>query len=173
MQRVMVSNLENILIPRIGDVGYDLVANSPPKIVGTPISEFSPYYSSIDYIEYVIDLKIAPPADHFSMIFPRSSLSKYRLSLCNSVGVIDNSYRGNIIVRFNYLSAPEDLKVFPAFHSFFPESAIATEVNMDKIYKQGDKIAQLLFFPSTCLPLEMGELSETERGAGGFGSTGA
>lgn len=167
MLEVTVSNLEGINLPaRIGDVGYDLIASTDPIIVGTKTDELSVYYSSIDYIEYEVDLKIAPPEGVWSMVFPRSSISTKNLSMCNSVAVIDNGYRGKIKVRFNYAIQPEDLLIFST-----ELSPLATEVNYEKIYKKGDKIAQLVFANSILPSLSVGDLSETQRGEGGFGST--
>ena len=85
-------------------------------------------------------------------LYPRSSISKTNLILANSVGIIDNSYRGNIIGKFNNLK-PEDLHL--------------------------EKYSRLL---QICSPLlqpfkveivnNLDELETTERGSGGFGSTG-
>ena len=170
MQQAVVSSLENILVPRDGDAGYDLVASSYPKIVGIKTIHGSPLYSYINYIEYKVDLKISPPKGFFSLVFPRSSLSKYQLSLCNSVGVIDNGYRGEIIVRFNYLFSPDNLYSYEP-NPMFRQTHFAVEVDQSKIYQKGDKIAQLLFFPYYKFNVNDGSLGETDRGEGGFGST--
>lgn len=162
---VVISNREAIQYPaRQGDVGYDLVAATDPVIVGTKTDEYSVYYSRIDYIEYEVDLKIAPPKGMYSLVYPRSSISNKNLSLCNSVGVIDNGYRGKIKIRFNYLIQPEDLLLFST-----ELSPLAAEVN--NIYQKGDKIAQLVFCQSVLPTLVVGDVGETERNDGGFGST--
>jgi dUTPase len=176
MLPVTCSNFSNILRPaKNGDVGFDLIASSDPKIVGERTGEDSPYYESIDYIEYEVDLKIEPPKDFFSLVFPRSSISKYNLQLCNSVGVIDNGYRGKILVRFNYLWQPKDVTKFKYIKHNEPEfiyEHYVTEVDFEKIDKKGDKIAQLVFSQSFIPSLVVGQVGETERGAGCFGSTG-
>lgn len=80
---------------------------------------------------------------------PRSSIYKTGMVLCNSCGTIDESYRGEVCAYFYH--------VMP---------------NMPR-YKVGDKIGQIKL--GTTLPLEFEEvdkLSDTERGEGGFGSTG-
>lgn len=83
-------------------------------------------------------------------VFPRSGLSsKHGISLINCVGVIDSDYTGEIICPVVNHSDKE-FKINP-----------------------GDRIAQLVFMPvcnATLTPVE--ELQETERGSGGFGSTG-
>lgn len=175
MLPVTCSNLNNILTPaKHGDVGFDLIATSDPKVVGEKIGEHCPYYESIDYIEYEVDLKIEPPVNHYSLIYPRSSLSKYNLQLCNSVGVIDNGYRGKILVRFNYVFQPKDFSVSKYIKDSEPEfiyENYVAEVDYSKIYKKGDKIAQLVFCKGLIPILIEGEVSESERGDSGFGST--
>lgn len=82
-------------------------------------------------------------------IRPRSSIWKTGMVLSNSLGTIDNGYRGEISAIF--------------YHLF---------TNMQR-YKIGDKIAQLHFDNTINLDfIEVDELSETERGSGGYGSTG-
>lgn len=83
-------------------------------------------------------------------IFPRSGLSsKYGISLINCVGVIDSDYIGEIICP------------------------VVNHGDKDFIVNPGDRIAQLVFMPvynATLIQVE--DLQETERGSGGFGSTG-
>lgn len=85
-----------------------------------------------------------------AFIFPRSSLSsKFGISLANCVGVVDSDYRGEIKVPL------------------INHSDEAFTVN------NGDRIAQLVIMP-VVIPdfTEVEELDDTERGEGGFGSTG-
>ena len=172
---VICSNLNGILLPsKKGDVGFDLIADSDPIICGAKAMTDSPYYESIDFIEYEVDLKVEPPEFFHSLVFPRSSVSKYNLQLCNSVGVIDNGYRGKIKIRFNYLFQPKDLVQLKYIKDSEPEylyENFVIEVDNSKIYKKGDKIAQLVFSPSYVPDLNQGEVSETERADSGFGST--
>lgn len=90
------------------------------------------------------------PKGHFGGIYPRSGLAtKKGLRLANCVGVVDADYRGEIIV---------------ALHN---DSSLLREV------RKGDRIAQLIVQEYKKFELnEMDELSGTERGDGGFGSTG-
>jgi len=92
--------------------------------------------------------------------------------LANSIGLVDRGYRGEVLVRFKYISQAEDLVAnSPGFSSLVP---IYTKINMDRIYKKGDKIAQLV--PSQTHPVTfeiVDELSDTDRKDGGFGSSGA
>ena len=89
------------------------------------------------------------PTGLTGLVFGRSGLaSKRDLAPANKVGVIDSDYRGEITVCFYTFGNPP--------------------------YKPGERIAQLLFVPAPEIVMEEAlELSETERGAGGYGSTGA
>lgn len=89
------------------------------------------------------------PAGHVGLLFPRSSVHKTGMTLSNCVGVIDSGYRGEVRSIF-----------------YVPENA--------KPYAVGDRCAQLIVMPYPQVqPVEADELSETSRGIGGFGSTGA
>lgn len=103
-----------------------------------------------DYVEYGTGLAVEIPEGYVGLIFPRSSISKTPHMLANSVGVIDSGYRGEIKVRFRNLSEKEYLE-----------------------YSFGDKIAQLIIIPFPRITFqEVEQLSESDRGTGGFGSTG-
>jgi len=95
-------------------------------------------------------LSVEIPPSYVGLIFPRSSIRNYELNLSNSVGVIDAGFRGSIKFVFNKLQGDES-----------------------KIYATGERIGQLIILPYPVIePAESDELSETERGEGGFGSTG-
>ena len=98
---------------------------------------------------YDTGIAIEIPEGYVGLIFPRSSISKtYDMSLRNSVGVIDSGYRGEIKVR---MSVPA----------------------LGESYGIGEKIAQLIIMETPMLKvIEVDELDESERGAGGFGSSG-
>jgi dUTP pyrophosphatase len=91
-----------------------------------------------------------PQPDMVALVFPRSGLaSKHGISLSNAVGVIDSDYRGEIICLVKN-DGPDDF-----------------------IVKPGDRIAQLAFFPIYRITWDpVHELGGSERGEGGFGSTG-
>ena len=95
-------------------------------------------------------LSVAVPEGYFGAVFARSGLaSKQGLRPANCVGVCDADYRGEYIVALHN-DSDEERTVMP-----------------------GDRIAQLVIMPF--LPAEfeeVDELTETQRGAGGFGSTG-
>jgi len=158
-----------------GDAGYDLIAYSEPKIVGKTKSPKSKFYRTIDYIEYDTNVIVAPEneSQYYSLVYPRSSISNYNLGLANSVGVIDGGYRDTIKVRFRYISQPEDLDYDIVALDGEEKKSFFTKINFDKIYKKGDKIAQLVWMNQNKLFIEFSNsIPLSERGAGGFGSTG-
>ena len=194
MINIHVLNIEGqTILPIHGDgktesfaAGYDVVAVSDPVIVGqigeeikledgTPVT----LYKSIDYIQYNTALKIAPQSTregnkHHTYAFPRSSVRKYNLLLANSVGVIDTDYRGEILVSFKYVFQPEDFVIqFTAGEgNVFQPKGLMAGVNREKIYKKGDKIAQLIADQTNfCNYSFVSELTQTARGEGGHGST--
>jgi dUTP pyrophosphatase len=154
---VLKEGYKNIKLPRPGDLGYDLVASTDPF--------FDPERR---YIEYGTNLFINPLSkDVHALIVPRSSISNTRLMLANSPAIIDNNYRGEIKLRFRYLPSETDFCL--------SENSYSIDIRIDEkyIYKKGDKIAQLFFFKeveSVLYPATA--LSDSNRGHGGFGSTG-
>jgi dUTP pyrophosphatase len=152
-----------------GDAGYDLIAASEPKIVGETKTPKSDLYKSISYIEYDTNVTVAPESEsqYYSLVYPRSSISKYNLQLANSVGVVDSGYRDTIKVRFRYVWQPQDLIEGVSNKEFY------VKINKETIYKKGDKIAQLIWASHNKLYMEFTDtLPLSDRSYGGFGSTG-
>ncbi len=143
----------NAVIPtyaKTGDAGMDLVA--------TEILKDTP-----EQISYGTGIALEIPEGFVGLVFPRSSIRKTGLQLSNSVGVIDSGYRGEIQATFN--------KVFGG-DRFYDETKL-TEITSNDFYKVGDRIAQIMIIPHPTIEFEeANELSDTERGEGGFGSTG-
>lgn len=101
-----------------------------------------------DYIEYGTGLAMEIPEGHVGLLFPRSSNSKKALLLCNSVGVVDPAYRGEIKLRYKKVAKGSE-------------------------YSIGDKVAQLIIIPFPAIQFEeVYALAESVRGDNGFGSTG-
>lgn len=131
-----------------GDAGLDLTATSIN-------------YDDHGNAVYGIGLAIEIPDGHVGYVFPRSSISKKTLALTNSVGVIDQNYRGEIMFKFK----PADI------FSLYTDRVVQIETSND--YEVGDRIGQLIIMPIPSVEFEeVEELSDTNRGAGGFGSTG-
>ena len=146
-----------------GDAGLDLTAIS--KRVETGVDDNG------EYIEYGTGLAIEIPEGHVGLIFPRSSISKKDQFLANAVGVIDSGYRGEIKLRFKLEQQFDALT--------FWESPGILNYETDgrsyyaNIYAVGDKIGQLIVMPYPQVELvEVAELASSDRGEGGFGSTG-
>lgn len=120
-----------------------------PGDAGIDLTAVDVIYSD-DKVTYDTGLAFEIPEGHVGLLFPRSSNSKKDLLLTNSVGVLDSGYRGS--VKFVYRHATDAAP---------------------SLYEVGDRIGQLLILPYPSVELvEAEELSETERGAGGYGSTG-
>lgn len=100
---------------------------------------------------YGTGLAFQIPSGYVGLIFPRSSIREKEISLSNAVGVIDSGYTGEVMATFN------------------------KHAGLDSVdYKIGDKIAQIIIMPYPKIEFEeVDELSATERGTGGFGSTGS
>lgn len=165
MSQARINSIDAINPPAVnGDVGFDLFAISDPIIVGQKQQNY--YYSSVEYIEYDTGLIIAPEEGLHLFVFPRSSLSKTNLIQANHVGIIDNGYRGTIKIRFKYHPQPQDLVIV--------NQSILMEVNTDKIFAKGDRIAQAVFAQIITPELiQVSSFEETERSNNGFGSTGS
>ena len=143
---------ENAVIPtyaKHGDAGMDLTATSKS-------------YDDHGNVVYGTGLAFEIPMGYVGYVFPRSSNAKKDLILSNSVGVIDSGYRGEVIFKFKplaYLAETEHEKYELSIE--FPES-----------YEIGDRIGQIIIMPIPHIEFnEVDELSSTDRGTGGFGST--
>ena len=141
MEKVKIKRLhKDAVIPsysRQGDAGMDLVATSK-------------FYDDFDNVCYGTGLAIEIPEGHVGLLFPRSSISKTDLTLRNSVGIIDSSYRGEIVLKFNNIL-----------------------MSSCEPYNVKERIGQLIIMPYPTIEFEeVEELSTTERGVQGFGSSG-
>jgi len=94
-------------------------------------------------------------------MYPRSSLSKTKLRLANCVGIIDSGYRGNLIGMFDVVNRPNS----------------STDADADYFAKVNDRLVQICAPGLVPIYVEVVDFiedlgNETERGSGGFGSTG-
>ena len=126
-----------------GDAGMDLVATN---IISNTTFD----------VTYGTGIAMEIPKGYVGLVFPRSSIRKTDLSLTNCVGVIDSGYRGEIQATFKKIFGKND-------------------VRLDELdYNVGDRIAQIMIIPYPSVTfIEVDELSQTDRGEGGFGSTGS
>jgi dUTP pyrophosphatase len=99
-------------------------------------------------IQYTTGIAVEIPPGYVGYVFPRSSCYKRGMLLTNCVGVIDSDYRGEI-------------------------SFVYEKKHRQDHYHQGERIGQLIIMPIPAVEfIEVSELSDTARGAGGYGSTG-
>ena len=101
-------------------------------------------------VSYGFGIAMEIPQGYVGLVFPRSSVRNQELILSNCVGVIDSGYRGELQATFKKTQGLDSIK-----------------------YKVGERGAQIIILPyPTIYMTEVPELSDTERGTGGFGSTG-
>jgi dUTP pyrophosphatase len=101
-------------------------------------------------VSYGFGIAMEIPKGYVGLVFPRSSVRNQELILSNCVGVIDSGYRGELQATFKKTQGLDSIK-----------------------YKVGERGAQIIILPyPTIYMTEVPELSDTERGTGGFGSTG-
>ena len=111
------------------------------------------------YIGYKLGFSVEIPEGYVGYLFPRSSISKTDLSLSNAVGVIDSDYRGEVQARF-----------YSKHYSGVYNDMIPRNTHK---YIKGDRVCQLIIMPLPRIkPQWVDELSDSERGDGGHGSTG-
>ncbi len=102
-------------------------------------------------VVYGTGIAVEIPEGYVGLVFPRSSIHKRDLLLSNSVGVIDSGYRGEITFKFKMAGG----KMYA------------------DMYGIGDRIGQLIIMPIPDIEFEeTDELGDTDRGTGGYGSTG-
>lgn len=135
---------EDAVIPSYaheGDAGLDLTATSFTQ-------EFDKSGKLV--LCYHTGVAVEIPEGYVGLVFMRSSVAKKSVSLVNAVGVIDSGYTGEILCKFK----------------------ITTDA-LPTIYQPGEKCAQLVIVPYLKADkiTVVEELTDTERGEGGFGST--
>jgi dUTP pyrophosphatase len=125
-----------------GDAGMDLVAVDIKEHVDSLTNETT---------KIIVDSGLAfeIPIGFVGLVFPRSSIQSTGLRLANCVGVIDSGYRGSVKAVF-------DIK----------DSSLI-------YYEKGDRFAQIMILPYPIIELsEVAEITSSDRGSGGFGSSG-
>lgn len=128
------------------DAGFDLVAVSVEE---TP-----------DHcLTYGTGLAVEIPEGYVGLIFPRSSICKYDLAQTNAVGVVDSGYRGEVLVKFKPVLSVDD-----------GDASCPTIFGR---YGVGDRVGQLVILPYPEVEFRIAEeLSDSDRGGDGHGSTG-
>lgn len=143
------------------------------------------YAQAIEYDDekdrYIVHtgLHIALDEDYECELRPRSSLAKTEYYIVNSPGTIDAEYRGEIMVVFKNRT---NIEIVNALYNLLDEHINISD-NYYKLYQQvdfpykvGDRIAQILVRKRTKIEWQevdkLEDLGETDRGQGGYGSTG-
>ena len=145
---------DNAVIPHKAhptDAGFDLTATS------CTMDEFGS-------IVYGTGIAVEIPEGYVGLVFPRSSICKKNMMLTNSVGVIDSFFVGEIKVKFK----PTNL-----FNYYDGSIIVEAPIVGNNIYGIGERIAQLIIMPIPQIEfVESDELSDSDSGEGGFGSSG-
>lgn len=115
---------------------------------GMDLTAISKSYDEHGNVVYGTSLAFEIPCGFVGLLFPRSSNTKKDLILGNSVGVLDSGYRGEVVLKFKML------------------------IGSDGDYEIGDRIGQIIIMPYPQIEFNLvDELSSSDRGVGGFGST--
>lgn len=137
---------------------------------GLDVTATSKSYDEYGNVVYGTGIAMEIPIGYVCLIFPRSSNAKKDLILSNSVGVLDSDYRGELSFKFK----PSGIAI-PVYENDIPIQPVVQWPNSDLIeYEVGDRIGQLVIIPYPKIEPEWAdELSSTDRGDAGWGSTGA
>ena len=126
-------------------------AYAKPGDAGLDLTATSVVTDEYGNVVYGTGLAIEIPFGYAGLLFPRSSNSKTDLYLTNHVGVVDSGYRGEIMFKYRPLDG----------------------ILNSKIYQVGERVGQIVILPYPAVSFEeVEQLSDTERGKGGYGSTG-
>ena len=144
-----------------GDAGIDLIATSK-------------WIDNDGNVVYGTNRAFEIPKGYVGLLFPRSSNSKKDLTLSNSVGIIDSGYRGEVMMK--YKSTNFSYTLLTLINLFLKKKGgiiVDMYVNYVKSYDIGERVGQLVIIPYPQIEFEeVDELSDSERGSGGYGSTG-
>ena len=138
------------------DAGYDLYAHSKS-------------YDDDGNVVYGSGVAMEIPKGFVGLVFPRSSNAKKDLILSNSVGIIDSGFRGEISFKFK-----KNLKLCYVYgETCEKELELQYDTYSYKYYSIGDRIGQIIIIPYPEIEfVEVDELSDSDRGANGYGSSG-
>lgn len=158
VQQSMSSNISTLQI-KVKKLNPNAVipSYSKPGDAGMDLTAISKEFDKDGNVVYDVGLAFEIPYGYVGLLFPRSSNAKKELILTNSVGVIDSGYRGSVMFKYK------------------PTITYGTrdkELGIDS-YEIGERVGQIIILPYPQIKfIESETLSDTERGNGGFGSTG-
>ena len=153
-----------------GDAGIDLTATSK-------------WYDEQGNVCYGTNRAFEIPQGYVGLLFPRSSNANKDLLLSNSVGVLDSGYRGEVMFKFkkeinnerSVLNTIIAVQNMAEIKEDFKRLGLLDGDDIENFteYQLGDRIGQIIILSYPQIEFEeVEELSETERGSGGYGSTG-
>jgi len=145
------------------DTGYDLKFIGVHKIID-------------DVIMFKTGITVQPPRGYYFEVVPRSSIIKLPLAMANSVGIIDESYTGEIFVPVRVIHSNQTENIG---HNRYPNGIVSIfelrPQNMSAlanlIIQKKPKLFQIILRKRIDCQCEIGELESTDRSDGGFGST--
>ena len=159
MQTIKIKLDEGAKLPVLAhetDVGYDIRSLSFKVVdeIGNEVKpNFEGHYIGVFCVKVDTGVHIQPPDGYYMELVPNSRITKTKFWLANSVGIIDPDYRGSIRAIFKVTNNE------------------CFENHLD-YFREGNVIGQLIIRKAIHLPLEVVDnLTDTERGSGGFGST--
>lgn len=148
--------------------GFDLFAQEDMIISG-------------DTVLFDLGFRTNVPKGHVAIIFPRSGLgAKFQVQLSNTTGIIDEDYTGEWKAALHLGGKGIQAEQIGWLSEAYGASSFTEIPDIDDdedqkalLIKRGDAFAQVLFFPVPDVEIVItdGELEESERGEGGFGST--
>ena len=140
------------------DTGYDLTATSIR------------YDEEYGFLEYGTGVFMHIPTGYEVKVFPRSSISKYDLFLCNATGIIDESYKKEVMFRFK-TTYDYDVATLDANGGLLCHIEGISYAVTPTIYQVGDKIGQFEMKKKDLYTIKQVQ-NINDDGRGGFGSTG-
>lgn len=146
------------------DTGYDLTLTGVKKVEG-------------DVIFFKTGVQVQPPKGYYFEIVPRSCMSELPLAMANSVAIIDESYRGELIIALRVMhsnmgNATKNTTFPGGLVSILDSRPQSLASLAEVVLARKPKLCQLILRKRhSCEFKVVQELEETERGEGGFGST--
>ncbi|MFV0149764.1 hypothetical protein OBJ95_06020 [Empedobacter falsenii] len=150
---------------------------------GIDLTATSKWHDENGNICYGTNRAFEIPNGFVGLLFPRSSNAKQDLLLSNSVGILDSGYRGEVMFKFkkqinnekSVLNTIITVQNMAEIKDDFKQLGLLNEDDIENFteYQLGDRIGQIIILPYPQIEFEeVEELSDSERGKGGYGSTG-
>ena len=172
-----------------------LPSKAHPTDAGFDLTAVSREFDAEGNVTYGFGLAFEIPEGYVGLIFPRSSICRKDLALSNAVAVIDAHYRGEVTAKFkptlvvasnkevgkdeadwygiDEAEWDDNFVTFYGRQDCYPDVPQGYAPFPPRLYEVGERIAQMIIMPIPQIEFEeTDDLSETDRGANGYGSTG-